>query len=77
MDTSIDLSSRKQQEYGLNIKKKRRHLKKAIKQNWKLLRRYNLFFSCKDEKELEQYKKDLRRLFDETLIMGLAYYTRT
>jgi len=77
MDTTVLLSHPQVDELGLEIVKSRRQIKKGIKQNFKFLKLVNPFFSCKNEAEYTEYKKQLHTLLDETITAKLALFTRS
>ena len=77
MDTSVLLTNPTVDETGIVITKSKKEIKKGIKQNFKFLKLVNPFFSCKNEQEYDEYKKQLHILLDETITMKLAVFTRS
>ena len=77
MDTSVLLTNPHIDHLGLEVRKSKKQIKRGIKQNFKFLRLVNPVFSCKDEQEYDEYKKQLHLLLDETITAKLALYTRS
>ena len=77
MDTTVLLTNPNCEELGFEVAKSKKEIRRGIKQNFRFLRLVNPFFSCKDEQEYEEYKKQLHILLDETITMKLALFTRS